>query len=113
MERRRRGRHQEIPPEIFNAWSNEEQAAYVKQQAMEKPIAEIGLSVRIVNTLENLGVLLVKDLLAMTTDNLLEASNLGIETLRQIQQVVKTLGLKPPWRLRRRQRRRSKKKGPT
>ena len=59
------------------------------------PVASMGFPVRITNTLEELGVLTLKDLLDWTQYDLLQGGNLGVKTLDEIQTALKRYGFKP------------------
>lgn len=100
--RRRRPRNSGPPPEILAQWTPAERAAREREQRLDTPTAEMGLSVRCVNTLEDLGVILCRDLVTKSTEELMEIPNFGETTLKEVIKAVKALGLKPPWKLKRR-----------
>ncbi|REJ65880.1 MAG: DNA-directed RNA polymerase subunit alpha [Planctomycetota bacterium] len=54
--------------------------------------AEIGLSVRTTNCLEERGIFTVGDLLHRTPDDLLEISNFGEKTLQEVYQALASIG---------------------
>ena len=91
----RRRRVFETGPNMTN-WSAEKKAAYKRQQTMDMPIAEMELPVRIVNTLEEHSVILVKHLLAQTYESLIRMTNLGDKTMGELKEAVVKLGLTPP-----------------
>ena len=54
--------------------------------------AEIGLSVRTTNCLEEKGIFTVEDLLHCTRDDLLSISNFGEKTLEEVYQALESVG---------------------
>ncbi len=54
------------------------------RQRLEMSTAEIGLSVRTTNCLEEKGIFTVEDLLNSTPDELLNISNFGEKTLEEV-----------------------------
>lgn len=97
--RRRRPRSGGPSPEILAQWTPEERARYENERRLETPIAEMKLSVRCVNTLESLSVILCKDLMGKTAEELFEIPNFGETTLKEIIRAVQALGLTPPWKM--------------
>ena len=72
-----------------------------KQEAddrLELPLAEIGLSVRTVNCLEDESIFTVKDLLACTPQRLLEIPNFGVTTLQSVYEALEKVGFHRPSR---------------
>ena len=65
-----------------------------KSQAerLEMSTAEIGLSVRTTNCLEERGIFTVRDLLHCTRKDLLEISNFGEKTLEEVYAALETVG---------------------
>lgn len=66
-----------------------------KQEAddrLELPLAEMELSVRTVNCLEDESIFTVKDLLACTPERLLEIPNLGVRTLQLVYEALEKVG---------------------
>ena len=59
-------------------------AATDLQEKLEMSTAEIGLSVRTTNCLEERGIFTVQDLLHCTRDDLLSISNFGEKTLEEV-----------------------------
>ena len=55
--------------------------------------AEIGLSVRTTNCLEEKGIFTVEDLLNSTPDELLSISNFGEKTLEEVYKALEGIGL--------------------
>ena len=59
---------------------------------LEMSTAEIGLSVRTTNCLEERGIFTVNDLLNCTPEDLLEISNFGEKTLEEVYSALETIG---------------------
>ena len=59
---------------------------------LEMSTAEIGLSVRTTNCLEERGIFTVKDLLHCTRDDLLGISNFGEKTLEEVYKALEGIG---------------------
>ena len=59
---------------------------------LEMSTAEIGLSVRTTNCLEERGVFTVNDLLNCTREDLLSISNFGEKTLEEVYAALETIG---------------------
>ena len=57
----------------------------------------MGVSVRLVNTLESLGIILCRDLLKLSADQLYDIPNFGDKMLVECREGVKRLGLPAPW----------------
>ncbi|MGL4593921.1 MAG: DNA-directed RNA polymerase subunit alpha C-terminal domain-containing protein [Thermoguttaceae bacterium] len=70
--------------------------SYLKQKELEKSLelstAEIGLSVRTTNCLDEQGVCTVGDLLACRREDLLGISNFGEKTLEEVYCALEKLG---------------------
>ena len=62
------------------------------QQRLEMSTAEIGLSVRTTNCLEETGIFTVEDLLNSTPDQLLGISNFGEKTLEEVYKSLEGIG---------------------
>ncbi len=62
------------------------------QQRLEMSTAEIGLSVRTTNCLEERGIFTVDDLLHCTRDDLLSISNFGEKTLEEVYKALESIG---------------------
>ena len=62
------------------------------QQRLEMSTAEIGLSVRTTNCLEERGVFTVEDLLNCTREDLLSISNFGEKTLEEVYAALERFG---------------------
>ena len=61
-------------------------------ERLEMSTAEIGLSVRTTNCLEERGIFTVRDLLNCTPKDLLEISNFGEKTLEEVYAALDTVG---------------------
>jgi DNA-directed RNA polymerase subunit alpha len=61
-------------------------------ERLEKSTAEIGLSVRTTNCLEERGIFTVRDLLHCTRDELLSISNFGEKTLEEVYLALESEG---------------------
>ncbi|MBI1902770.1 MAG: DNA-directed RNA polymerase subunit alpha [Planctomycetia bacterium] len=70
----------------------EEGNAKVMAQRLEMSTAEIGLSVRTTNCLEERGIFTVQDLLNCTRDDLLSISNFGEKTLEEVYKALEGVG---------------------
>jgi DNA-directed RNA polymerase subunit alpha len=62
------------------------------QARLEMSTAEIGLSVRTTNCLEEKGIFTVNDLLHSTRDDLLSISNFGEKTLEEVYRALENVG---------------------
>lgn len=65
---------------------------------LERSTAEIGLSVRTTNCLEEKGIFTVEDLLNATPEKLLGISNFGEKTLEEVYLALEGIGLYRKWR---------------
>lgn len=68
------------------------------QARLEMSTAEIGLSVRTTNCLEDRGIFTVRDLLNCTREDLLGISNFGEKTLEEVYQALEGIGFCRPGR---------------
>jgi DNA-directed RNA polymerase subunit alpha len=59
---------------------------------LEMSTAEIGLTVRTTNCLEERGIFTVKDLLHCTREDLLSISNFGEKTLEEVYKALESIG---------------------
>ena len=75
----------------------EEQTRSLKQR-LELSTAEIGLTVRTTNCLEERGIFTVKDLLNTTREDLLSISNFGEKTLEEVYKSLESIGFFRPGR---------------
>jgi len=62
------------------------------KEKLEMSTAEIGLSVRTTNCLEERGIFTVHDLLKCTRDDLLSISNFGEKTLEEVYKALEGVG---------------------
>jgi len=62
------------------------------EEKLEMSTAEIGLSVRTTNCLEDRGIFTVRDLLNCTRDDLLAISNFGEKTLEEVYKALEGIG---------------------
>lgn len=72
--------------------SKADENARLRQARLQLSIAEMGLSVRTTNCLEETGILTVKDLLHTTPKQLLSISNFGEKTLDEVYTSLERLG---------------------
>jgi len=70
--------------------------SYVEQKELEKKLewstAELGLSVRTTNCLDEQGICTIGDLLACRREDLLRISNFGEKTLEDVYQALEKMG---------------------
>jgi DNA-directed RNA polymerase subunit alpha len=72
--------------------SRADEEARILRQRLEMSTAEIGLSVRTTNCLEERGIFTVKDLLNCTPAYLLSISNFGEKTLEEVYAALAAIG---------------------
>lgn len=72
--------------------STADQRAKDLTERLEMSTAEIGLSVRTTNCLEERGIFTVNDLLQCTRDDLLSISNFGEKTLEEVYKALEGIG---------------------
>jgi len=94
-ENRKRRQPKKTGPDT-STWSEADKAAYAKKKALETPIAEMALQVRVINTLEDNGVIMCSDLMKQTYEVLMGMKNFGDKTLTEVRDAIKALGLDPP-----------------
>jgi DNA-directed RNA polymerase subunit alpha len=68
------------------------------EEHLEMSTAEIGLSVRTTNCLEERGIFTVRDLLNCTREDLLSISNFGEKTLEEVFLALESIGFYRPHR---------------
>lgn len=68
------------------------------REKLEMSTAEIGLSVRTTNCLEERGIFTVRDLLSKQPKELLAISNFGEKTLEEVYRALEGIGFYRPWR---------------
>ncbi len=78
--------------------SKSEESARLQRDRLELSIAEMGLTVRTTNCLEETGIFTVRDLLSATPKKLLAISNFGEKTLEEVYQALEELGFYRPGR---------------
>ena len=66
------------------------------KERLEMSTAEIGLTVRTTNCLEERGIFSVEDLLNCTPDDLLSISNFGDKTLTEVYSALSNIGFHRP-----------------
>jgi DNA-directed RNA polymerase subunit alpha len=71
--------------------SKAEELSDLRRRRLDLPIAEVGLSVRTTNCLEETGIFTVRDLLNATPKRLLSISNFGEKTLEEVYQALAQL----------------------
>ena len=69
-----------------------------QNERLEMSTAEIGLTVRTTNCLEERGIFTVRDLLNSTRDDLLSISNFGEKTLEEVYKALENVGFYRPGR---------------
>ena len=72
--------------------SSEYVANEQKRKALDYSVAEIGLSVRTVNCLEEKGIFTVRDLLSSNRSDLLSISNFGETSLDEVYLALEKIG---------------------
>jgi len=76
--------------------SRADENARLRSERLDLSIAEMGLSVRTTNCLEEDGILTVRDLLHATPKRLLAISNFGEKTLGEVYAALEKLGFYRP-----------------
>ncbi|MEC8555402.1 MAG: DNA-directed RNA polymerase subunit alpha C-terminal domain-containing protein [Planctomycetota bacterium] len=76
--------------------SQAEEEARIKRERLELSTAEIGLTVRTTNCLEEKGIFTVRDLLQSTPKDLLSISNFGEKTLEEVYAALEKIGYYRP-----------------
>ncbi len=72
--------------------SRQDEQTRLMQERLEMSTAEIGLSVRTTNCLEERGIFTVRDLLNCTPDDLLGIANFGEKTLEEVYKALEKFG---------------------
>lgn len=72
--------------------SESQEASRHLEERLELSTAEIGLTVRTTNCLEEKGIFTVRDLLHTTPDDLLGISNFGEKTLDEVYKALAAIG---------------------
>ena len=78
--------------------SKADERAELQRKRLDLSIAEMGLSVRTTNCLEETGIFTVRDLLNATPKRLLSISNFGEKTLEEVYQSLEEIGFFRPGR---------------
>jgi len=65
-----------------------------EQQLLERPIADLNLSVRARKCMARLGLTLIGELIRKTGDDMLECKNFGVTSLNEVREKLSVLGLK-------------------
>ena len=76
--------------------SREEEHLRLMSERLEMSTAEIGLTVRTTNCLEERGIFTVGDLLNCTREDLLSISNFGEKTLEEVYKALENFGFYRP-----------------
>lgn len=74
------------------------EASKLMKERLEMSTAEIGLSVRTTNCLEERGIFTVDDLLHCKPEELLSISNFGEKTLEEVYKALESIGFLRPGR---------------
>jgi DNA-directed RNA polymerase subunit alpha len=78
--------------------SQQEEQAKLQEARLDMSTAEIGLTVRTTNCLEERGIFTVRDLLNCTREDLLSISNFGEKTLEEVYKALENYGFYRPSR---------------
>jgi DNA-directed RNA polymerase subunit alpha len=78
--------------------SQAEEQARIRREQLDLSTAEIGLTVRTTNCLEEKGIFTVRDLLNSTPKELLGISNFGEKTLEEVYLALEKIGYRRPQR---------------
>lgn len=76
----------------------EDRQTHTLEERLEMSTAEIGLTVRTTNCLEDRGIFTVRDLLNCTRKDLLNISNFGEKTLEEVYKALESVGFYRPAR---------------
>lgn len=76
--------------------SRAEEASRNLEERLDLSAAEIGLSVRTTNCLEERGIFTVRDLLNCTREDLLGITNFGEKTLEEVYHALEQIGFYRP-----------------
>ena len=80
-------------PPTCPTWPEAARKEHLKQQLLATPLAEMKLPVRVVNVLEEHGVILVKDLVRQSYETLMSMTNFGGKTLKTVVVAPRKLGV--------------------
>jgi len=92
--RRRRRRPRGTPN--MTHWDEAQKADFLHQQRLRTPVANMLLSVRIINTLEAYRILYAGEICQLSYHDLMSMRNFGETTLREVQTALRKIGLSPP-----------------
>ena len=76
--------------------SRQDEQARLMKERLEMSTAEIGLTVRTTNCLEERGIFTVRDLLNSSPDQLLAIANFGEKTLEEVYKALEGVGFYRP-----------------
>lgn len=79
-----------------SSWSAADREAHETKTKLETPIAEMRLTVRVINTLEENDVIIAQNLMSQTYETLMGMKNFGDKTLTEVRAALVALGLDPP-----------------
>lgn len=111
--RKHRRRESEDPhwKQFFSEETTEQREEARRQETLDLSLANIGLSVRNVNTLETSGIFFVRDLARLSREDLLSIENVGERTLTECKEAMKRLKISHPnWNRRARRKKVKRKK---
>lgn len=80
----------------MRSWTLEEKEVARIAAALKTPIAEMKLSVRVINTFEHYGIITADDLVKQPYSALIGMKNLGEKTVKEVKAAVVALGLPAP-----------------
>ncbi len=110
--RKHRRRESEDPrwKRFFSEDTPQQQEEARRQETLDLSLADIGLSVRNVNTLEESGIFSVRDLARLSREDLLSIDNVGERTVTECREAMKRLKISHPNWSRRVRRKKVKRK---
>ena len=79
-----------------STWSDAQKAEHRRKEMLGTPVAEMALTVRVINTLEENDVILAEHLMTQTYESLMGMKNFGDKTLTEVRAALVKLGLTPP-----------------
>jgi hypothetical protein len=88
-------KYRDRPADPTVGMTEAEKAQYQKERVLQLPVAELGRQVRVINALEDLDVILCRDLVAPHRDSLVQAHILSTKTLENLARALLALGLEP------------------
>lgn len=84
------------PARDTSGWTPAEREAARVAAQLKTPVAEMQLTVRVINAFEAYGVILVEDLLAQPYARISQMHNFGDKTLKEVKTAILALGLPVP-----------------